>query len=135
MASCLSSENRIKIKRNVSLLFDFHNRLYHKTNPSTILSTAAPTTFLLPVHRCYGHNLTNTFSVWCMTSGSSLESVIGFSRGVQQHRLLCLTCDHKDGDIINVNPYRSLTALSIGVAEGGGSSTTLGTRNSCCTSS
>mmetsp|Transcript_27473 Transcript_27473/g.60700 ORF Transcript_27473/g.60700 Transcript_27473/m.60700 type:complete len:255 (-) Transcript_27473:185-949(-) len=41
--------------------------------PSSILGTAARATFLLPAHRCYGHNLTSTFSVWCMTSGSSLD--------------------------------------------------------------
>ena len=40
---------------------------------TSILGTAEWATLLLPNHRCYGHNLTSTFSVWCMTSGSSLD--------------------------------------------------------------
>ena len=39
----------------------------------TILGTTAWATFLLLTHRCYGHNLTSNYSVWCMTSVSSLD--------------------------------------------------------------
>jgi len=47
---------------------------------STVLGTAARATLLLLAHRCYGHNLTSTFSVWCMTSGSSLDRHIPFPK-------------------------------------------------------